>query len=247
LGDVLKFVALAVAVSIAGPSYSGSVDDRQIERLAEREERSQTQALSTLVRRHWVEGEARERGIVETESRAELRHDLLWVAIRTQIAEPAAKSVTPDQVRAYVDANPQVIPETRTVWLVETSSRRRAEAALKKLRRGATWSSVNGRRWAVTRADKTALGRAVFRARLNRTIRYGRAVFRVSKHTPERPEPRAQQEARAWEVLASEAQQRALDEFEGQFTAKWRQRTACAPEYVRHEDCGQPPSGQATP
>ena len=50
--------------------------------------------------------------------------------------------------------------------------------------------------------------------------------------------PRAQQEALAWETLAGEAQQRALDEFNAQFTAKWRQRTVCAPEYAAHADCG---------
>ena len=40
---------------------------------------------------------------------------------------------------------------------------------------------------------------------------------------------------------------RALDAFGAQFTAKWRQRTTCAPEYGQHEDCSPPPSGQGAP
>ncbi len=40
------------------------------------------------------------------------------------------------------------------------------------------------------------------------------------KHTPAQPLPRAQQETIAWELLASQAQQQALDAFRGQFTAE---------------------------
>jgi hypothetical protein len=167
----------------------------------------------------------------------------LTAEIHAQITEPAAKSVTPDQVRAYVDANPQTTPEQRTVRFVETENRRAATAVLNKLKRGATWSSVGATKETVDKADTTKAGRAVFRAKLNQTTRYGRVVFRVIKHIPEKPVPRAQQEALAWETLAGEAQQRALDEFKAQFTAKWRQRTACAPEYAAHADCGRPPSG----
>ena len=117
--------------------------------------------------------------------------------------------------------------------LVQTKNRRAAIAVLNKLKRGATWSSLGATKETFDTADETAVGRAVFRAKLNRTTRYGRVVFRVIRHIPERPMPRAQQEALAWEKLASEAQQRALDAFTADYTAKWRQRTACAPAYAR--------------
>jgi foldase protein PrsA len=271
---------LAVAVTVAGPAYSGTIEERQIERLAQREGET-PQALRMLIQRHWLEGEAVERGIVvtrrevedefetdveesfrtrkafkaflkrtkqtEADIKATIRSDLLSGAIKAQVAEPAAKSVTPDQVKAYVDANPQTLPARRTVRFVATKNRRAARAVLRKLRRGATWASVHAGKRTFDQAEETAAGRAIFRAPLNRTTRYGRIVFRVIRHTSERPEPRAQQEARAWEVLASEAQQRALDAFVVQFTAKWRERTTCAPSYSDHEDCGQPPTGQQAP
>ena len=248
---MLKFVALAAAITVMGPTYSGTIEDSQIAREAKRAEGSasqrQTQALSVLIRRQWIEGEANERGIVVTEAAGEDRTAALTAEIHAQITEPAAKSVTPDQVKAYVDANPQVTPEQRTVRLVQTKNRRAAIAVLNKLRRGATWSSVGATKETFDKADETAAGRAVFRAKLNRTTRYGRVVFRVIRHIPEKPVPRAQQEALAWETLAGEAQQRALDAFTADFTAKWRQRTACAPAYATHPDCGQPPSGQQAP
>ncbi|MBE2317495.1 peptidyl-prolyl cis-trans isomerase [Solirubrobacter sp. CPCC 204708] len=234
---MLKFVALAVAVTVAGPGYSETIEEREIA----------GNRLATLIERHWVEGEARERGIVETETDPDLRHELLQAAINAQIAEPAAKSVTPEQVKAYVDANPQSSPERRTVRYLATNNRRAARAALTKLRRGASFSSLGGEVREFDRTDTHAVGRAIFRARPNRLTRYGRAVFKVIRHAPARPLPRAQQEATAWERLATEAQERALADFRVQFTAKWRERTTCAPGYVSVEHCGTPPSGQGAP
>lgn len=243
----MKFAALAVAITVMGPTYSGTIEDSQIAREAERVEGSasqrQTQALNVLIQRQWIEGEANERGIVVSEPAGDDRTTSLTAEIHAQITEPAAKSVTPDIVKAYVDANPQITPEQRTVRFVETKNRRTATAVLNRLKRGATWSSVGATKETFDKADKTKTGRAVFRAKLNQTTRYGRVVFRVIKHIPEKPVPRAQQEALAWETLAGEAQQRVLDEFNAQFTAKWRQRTTCALPYAAHADCGQPPSG----
>jgi foldase protein PrsA len=264
LALVIHLAALAVAVTVAGPAYTGTIDDAQIAR-----HKDETQALSVLIQRHWVEGEAAERGIVvtadevedelpsakelkrtkrtEADVKAEIRAELLTTAIRNQITEPAAKSVTPDQVKAYVDANPSVLPARRRVRIVTAKNRHAAKAIHNRLKRGATWSSVGGRTRTFERTDTSSAARVVFRARLNRTARHGRYVFRVLKRFPERPEPRAQQEARAWEILASEAQQRALDVFNAQFTAKWRERTSCAPRYSHHPACHQPPSGQEVP
>jgi hypothetical protein len=251
LGLVLKFAALAAAITVMGPTYSGTIEDSQIVREAQRAEGSasqrQAQALSLLIRRQWIEGEANERGIVVSETDGEDRTAALTAEIHAQITEPAAKSVTPDLVKAYVDANPQTTPHQRTVRFIRTKNRRVARAVLNKLKRGATWSSLGATRETFDTADETKTGRAVFRAKLDRTTRYGRVVFRVIKDVPEKPVPRAQQEALAWETLAGEAQQRALDEFNVQFTAKWRQRTVCAPPYAAHADCGQPPSGQEGP
>lgn len=272
---MIKLAVLAVAVSVAGPTYSAAIEDAQIERIAQQPKGSEQRALSTLIRRQWFEGEARERGIVvtradveeelaqdfatrkalrahlkktrqtEADLKARIRGDQLLQSIRDQIAEPAAKSITPDEVKAYVDANPQLAPEQRTVRIVETKSRRQAIKVLARLKRGATFSSLGGTVERVERSDTT--GNAIFDAALDRLTRHGRVVFKVIRHSPAKPLPRPQQEAMAWELLASQAQQRALDEFTVQFTAKWRERTTCAPRYGQHEDCGQPPTGQQTP
>jgi hypothetical protein len=66
----------------------------------------------------------------------------------------------------------------------------------------------------------------------------GFAFLWVIAITPAHPTPAPVQRARAWEILASEAQQRALDAFKAAFITKWRARTTCAPAFASHPDCG---------
>ena len=84
----------------------------------------------------------------------------------------------------------------------------------------------------------------MFAAPTNQTTRYRTFVFRVTSIEKERPMPRAQQEAQAWEELSSRAQQQAIREFTQQYTAKWRQLTQCAAKFAAAAVCPQAPSGQ---
>jgi foldase protein PrsA len=265
--------------TIAAPGWSATVGAVQVEAWVGAQ-RTPERALRFLVRARWTEGEARERGIVVSRAHtraaiaadvggprevrrhlrktkltsAQLRYrywiDLLLEEIRTQVRQPAALSVTPEQIDAYVAANPRTEPERRAVRIIVTPTRHRAAAARKALARGLTWRTA-GRRYA--RATGRAGGarasyepgelgdgrleRAVFAAAKNRLVgpvktADGYAVFKVVRITPERPTPLDVQRATAEEVLASEAQERALAAFEADFTAKWRQRTSCAPGHA---------------
>lgn len=271
---MLKIAALAVAATVAAPGYNATVDEAEVARLT-KAGNERALVFRTLVEQAWVGGEAREQAIVVTPAaveetideefsarelkaylrqtgltktmlRARVKSTLELDEIRTRITEPAAKSVTPDMVKAYVDANPQVLPASRTVRIVLARNRAEAVRIQRRLHRGATWASVGGYEdeFAPSRSRVT---KAIFRAKVNALTRYGRTVFRVTKVTPERPMPRAQQEAQAWERLATDAQVRALDAFTARFTEKWRMRTVCAPEYAGHPRCPDAPSGRATP
>jgi len=271
---VLKIAILAVAATVAAPGYSASVDDADVDRLT-RAGNARAVVFQTLVEQAWVDGEAKERAIVVTAEevqdaiddefsarelrmylketgltktllRDRIRSALELAQIRQQVLEPAAKSVTPDQVKAYVDANPQMLPASRTVRLVLAKSRAEAKRIERRLARGATWATVGGHEDELA-PSRSRVTKAIFRAKVDEITRYGRVVFRVTEHTPERPMPRAQQEAQAWERLATDAQQHALDTFTAQFTEKWRARTSCAAAYAAHPRCPQPPSGQAAP
>lgn len=244
---MLKIAVLAVAATISAPGYSASVDDADVSRLVKTGE-ERAAAFQTLVEAAWIVGEAQERGIVVSDPTVEReeRISVLRAEIQAQVTEPAAKSVTPDQVKAYVDANPKVLPAGRTVRLVLAKNRARAMRIERRLERGATWAAVGGHRDEFA-PGKSRITRAIFRAKVGEVTRYGRVVFEVAKHTPERPMPRAQQEALAWEELASRAQQQALDAYTAQFTEKWRARTSCAAKYAQHPSCAPPPNAQHAP
>jgi foldase protein PrsA len=262
---VLGLVAFAVAVTVAVPGGSVTVDEAEISHWSG-EFGGSNGALTMLIEAAWAEGEASERGIVVSDAEVReateeprptaderflARNEILDGAIKEQVTRPAALSVTPDQVKAYVDQHPRTLPEQKFVRRIVARSRQDARRAKRALRNGGTWSLV-AKRYSTTpgaglkpaRTAEEQAPKGVLQGPVKANGRY--TVFEVVKVTPERPVPRGQQEATAWEILASEAQERALEAFKPQFADKWRGRTTCAPKYASHRDCGntqQPPSG----
>jgi hypothetical protein len=256
VGWILGF---AVAASVAGHAVS----DEQVAHWA-KSKGGDEHALTFLVRGKWTELEAGERGVkvsdetvrhaadppgdglTTQDSRYEAKLILLEAGIHDQITEPAAKSVTPEQVDAYVDAHPKFLPDARRVRMVRTKTPEQAREAARELRRGEGWKRT-ARRYAGGGTTTVArnegrfprqLEKAIFEAQRNRITRAGVFVFAVTNTIPPRPMNRAQQEAQAWEILSSEAQQRAVDAFNGAFNAKWRGQTSCAANYATAAVCG---------
>ena len=251
-------------MTVAAPGWSKAITTEE----AQRWERA---VPGFVIPAAWTEGEARERGVVVSDAEARealderphdglTRSDLLYQAritlltarIDEHITQPAALSVTPEQVEAYVHAHPRTDPETRAVRLVRAASRADAKRALAALARGLTWASAirrysdggSGRRTIEPGALEERVERAVFRAPRNALTRYGTDVFKVIAINPPRPAPLDQQRASAWEILASDAQQQALEAFRRDLRAKWRPRTTCAAGYASSPDCGNPPTGE---
>jgi foldase protein PrsA len=266
---VRRLAKLAVAVTIAAPGFSQTISDADISHW-QRAAGDRTQALNFLIGAAWIRGEATQRGIAVSDAEAreaidEKPHDgltradlayqaritLLDARIRDQIAQPAAQSVTPQQIEAYVQAHPRTQPEQRTTRLVLAPSRAKAKAALRAIRNKLTWRSA-ARRYESegNGAPETIepgmlplrVERAVFNASENETTRYGTYVFKVTAITPTRPLPLEQQRATAWEILSSDAQNRAITAFTSEFRSRWRLRTTCAPPYATHPNCSNPPT-----
>ena len=140
----------------------------------------------------------------------------------------------------------------RRVRLLVARNPARAKAIERALRRGVTWDRA-GRRYApgggpglltYPAPPTDRLERAIFDAAKNRLTRYGRYVFKVVRITPGGPLPAKQQRATAWEILASEAQQRAIATYEAEIKAKWRPRTTCATPATSPDFCSNSPTGQ---
>lgn len=261
-----RLAKVAVAVTIAAPGWSATISDQDVAHWT-RAAGGEAKALGFLIEAAWTQGEAQERGISvsDAEARAaldeqphdgltrsdlvdEARATLLTARIRDQITQPAAQSVTPEQIDAYVQAHPRIEPERRKARFVIATSRTQAKAALSALERKVTWRSA-ARRYGGTGALRTIepgelpgkLERAVYRAPKNALTRYGRYVFKVTRILAGEPTPLKQQQATAWEILSSEAQANAIDAFTAEFRSRWRLRTTCAPAFSSHPDCANPP------
>ena len=125
-----------MAVTIAGQSVS----DEQVAHWTEASG-GQQQAFKYLVEAAWTEQEARERGVAIADADArdaaepahdglsradriyEAKVDLLNAGIKEQIATPAARGVTPEQVEAYVEAHPKTLPERRRIRVLKAKTR----------------------------------------------------------------------------------------------------------------------------
>ena len=238
----MPVIAQPPVAEIVAPNWSVSVEQREVEHWAPALG-SDAKALRFLVRARWTEGEARERSLAVSDADAKqavdepthdglTRKDLVYasritletVAIHDQITQPAAQSVTPALVDAYVGSHPRTEPERRQVWLLRARTTREARAIEGKFKHGLTWS-LAARRYPVaytTAGPKTFpknLERALFKAPKNRLTRSRTYVFKVARITPSHPTSMATQRATAWEILASDAEQQALDAFNAAFAA----------------------------
>jgi foldase protein PrsA len=242
------------AVTVSAPTGATVIDRSDVAHWT----RLREDPLGVLIRSAWIEGEARDRNVVVTagqvrerlrgEPRGGLsRADLVWrtkvrmleQAMREPLLTAAAQSVTQEQIDSYVQAHPRTDPEQRTLRMVVTDTERDARRAKAALTRGATWRAVGGRRRTVTRDELPArVGRAAFTAERGQLLRVGTYVIKVTAIELEHPTPLKTQNAAAWEILASEAQQNALTAYETALTGKWRPRTICAEDLAAHRDCG---------
>jgi len=162
------------------------------------------------------------------------RIGLLKARIDDEITQPAAESVTPGDVDAYVAAHPREEPERRTIRVVRATTATQARQALRRLGSGMTWRLAQRRYGSEAGSTRRTVEpgtyprkveAAMFAATPKQLSRYATYVFEVTKIIKSHATPMNVQRAAAWEVLAGERQQEALDRFEQEFAAKWRART----------------------
>jgi hypothetical protein len=257
-------IAGAVAVTVAAPGYSATVEQSAVEHWREGFGGT-ARALDFLVQASWIAGEAQERGLrVSNKTAADAvdqepnhgltRKDFVYFAkitlleekIHEQVTQPAAQSVTPAQVDAYVQAHPRTDPKRLHARVVMTKTPKQAREVERKIRNGLSWK-VAARRYSliggsgpktIERGDLDLnVENAFFRAPIRKLSRYRTYVFRIVRITPRRPTPLATQRAMAWEILASEAEHQALEQFQQAFEAKWKARTTCDEKYATTRVC----------
>jgi foldase protein PrsA len=197
-----------------------------------------------------------------------VRLDTLSNKIREQVTE-GEDQVTDEEVARYYEENKERFaqPETRDVRMVLTRNRDRARQAKTAIENGQGFGQV-ARRFSIDEQSKEQGGRleampkgqqekafddAVFsadRGELTGPVKtqYGYYVFEVTKVEEASQQTLEESQETIKQLLASEGQQKALDDFVKEFREKWVDKTDCRDEYVTQDCKNAPePEAEATP
>ena len=204
-------------------------------------------------------------GFTEADVLFRVRLEQLSNKLREKITKGKDK-VTDQQVTDYYNKNKERFaqPERRDLRIVLTKTEEKANEAKAALEGGDSWKSV-AKEYSIDQASKAqggvllavakgqqepALDKAVFEAskgELSGPVKtqFGWYVFEVQKVTPKSQQTQEQAAATIKGILASENQQKALDQFIKDFQKEWKDKTNCRKGYVT-QDCKNAPKQKST-
>ena len=176
-----------------------------------------------------------------------MRSDVLATKLRTEVTKEAG-DVGDDDVQAYYDQNEAQFsqPERRDLQVVVNKDQAKAQEALKRLQDGDSFKKVvkslstdpatkqqDGKLLGVAKGQQEkSLDTAVFEAKKDQLVgpiktQQGYYVFKVTRVTPASKQSLEQSKEGIKQLLISQKQQQALDEFTQGFREEWRDKTNC--------------------
>jgi foldase protein PrsA len=192
--------------------------------------------------------------------------DALMNKIRDKVTKGKDK-VSDAQIAAYYEKNKQQFaqPERRDLLIVLTKTEAKANQAKAALEAGQPFKKV-AKKYSIDDASKAQGGKlpavakgqqekafdtAIFAAKKSKVTgpvktQFGYYVFKVTKVTVASQQTLEEAKATIKQVLASQNQQKALDKFVKDFTARWKSKTDCREGYVT-QDCKNAPKPTPTP
>jgi foldase protein PrsA len=191
-------------------------------------------------------------GQSETDLLYRVKLSVLTNKLQQSIVKTKA-TVTPAQISAYYNKNKQRFaqPETRDLEVVLATKKAKASAALKAIKSGTKWAAV-AKKYSSDDASKSQGGKlpgvtkgqqektfdaAIFSAKKGAVTgpvktQFGFYVFRVTKITPAKQQTLAQVSTTIKNLLQSQGQQKALNDFVTNFQKRYKKMTKCAKDYV---------------
>jgi parvulin-like peptidyl-prolyl isomerase len=204
-------------------------------------------------------------GMTESDLLFRVKLDVISNDVRNKVIKGKDK-VTDAQVSSYYNKNKQRFaqPERRDLLVVLTRTKAKAEAAKKALDGGQKWAAV-AKKYSIDEASKAQGGKlpgvakgqqekafddAIFTAKKSVTTgpvktQFGYYVFQVTKVTAASQQSLAQTKETIRNLLKSQNQQKALNDFVKQFRKDYKDKTKCAKTYVI-PDCSNAPKQKAT-
>jgi foldase protein PrsA len=181
-----------------------------------------------------------------------VRSDVLATKVRQEVTKDA-QQISDSDIEDYYKQNEAQFsqPERRDLQVVVTKDEAKAKEALAKLQSGESFKKVvktystdpatkqqDGRLLGIAKGQQEkALDSAVFAAKKGQLVgpvktQQGYYVFDVSKITPATKQSLGQSSEGIRQLLISQTQQKALDNFTQGFRKKWRGKTNCRKPYV---------------
>jgi foldase protein PrsA len=205
-------------------------------------------------------------GQSESDLLAQVRYSLLSNKLSTKVAGKGG-TISDQAVSDYYGQHKQEFakPETRDLRVVVTKDSAHAKQALNALKGGDSWAKVV-KKYTVDQQTKAtggklaaqpkgqlepALDDAIFSAPKNKVSgpvksQSGYVVFAVTGSTAPSQQTLDQASNTIKQTLTQQNQQRALDRFVKDFTARWREKTECSSAY-KTSDCKNGPKPTPTP
>ncbi len=205
-------------------------------------------------------------GQTQSDIMQRVKLDLLSQKIRDKVVK-GKDTVTDAQVQDFYNKNKARFaqPEKRDLRVVLTKDQATAQKAKDEIAGGASWKTV-AKKYSIDDTSKAAGGKlpaqakgtldkqlddAVFSADKNKLLgpiktQYGYYVFTVTGVTPASQQTLAQAKDTIKQTLQSQNQQKALDAFVKDFTARWKAKTECSDQYKTSE-CKNGPKATPTP
>jgi foldase protein PrsA len=207
-------------------------------------------------------------GMTEADLLFRVKLDVISNNVRTKVVKGKDK-VTDAQISSYYNKNKQRFaqPERRDLLVVLTRTKAKADQAKAALDAGQKWATV-AKKYSIDEASKAQGGKlpgvakgqqeksfddAIFGAKKGVITgpvktQFGYYVFEVSKVTPASQQSLAQTKETIRNLLKSQNQQKALNDFVTRFRKDYKGKTKCAKAYVI-PDCSNAPKQktQTTP
>jgi foldase protein PrsA len=244
-GEVMQFLIQAQWVQQEAASQDIKISDAEVKRRFEDEKKRafpNDKAYQRFLRTS---------GMNEQDILFRIRLDTLQQKLTQKVTEKEGK-VTDDDIEEYYDKNKKRFaqPERRDLNVVLTKTKGRAEQAKSALDEGQSWRRV-ARRYSIDEASKSqggklpdvtkgqqekALDSAVFDADRGKRegpvkTQFGWYVFEVTKVTEASQQSLEQAKETIRNLLRSQRQQKALDDFIKDFREEYRDKTTCAEDF----------------
>jgi foldase protein PrsA len=199
-------------------------------------------------------------GMTEADLIFRVKLDVISNSVRNKVIK-GKDAVTDAQISSYYNKNKQRFaqPERRDLLVVLTRTKPKADQAKAAIAGGQGWASA-AKKFSIDQASKAQGGKlpgvakgqqekafddAIFSAKKGATTgpiktQFGYYVFQVTKVTPAAQQSLAQTKETIKNLLKSQNQQKALNNFVTKFRKDYKKKTKCSTAYVI-PDCSNAP------